>query len=84
MRALVSGFPGQDACYLAELLLDKGYEVYGIIKRYSVPNYSNLDFLNLRDKGLKLFTADVTDIGSLFDALEQSKPDEVYNLAAQS
>ena len=84
MRALVSGFPGQDACYLAELLLHKGYEVYGIIKRYSVPNYSNLDFLNLRDKGLKLFTADVTDIGSLFDALEQSKPDEVYNLAAQS
>ena len=84
MRALVSGFPGQDACYLAELLLDKGYEVYGIIKRYSVPNYSNLDFLNLRDKGLKLFTADVTDIGSLVDALEQSKPDEVYNLAAQS
>lgn len=84
MRALISGFPGQDACYLAELLLDKGYDVYGIIKRYSVPNYSNLDFLSLRERGLKLITADVTDIGSLFDAIEISQPDEVYNLAAQS
>lgn len=84
MRALISGFPGQDACYLADLLLDKGYEVYGIIKRYSVPNYSNLDFLDLRERGLKLFTADVTDIGSLFDAVEASEPTEVYNLAAQS
>jgi GDPmannose 4,6-dehydratase len=82
--ALISGFPGQDACYLADLLLDKGYEVYGIIKRYSVPNYSNLDFLNLREKGLKLITADVTDIGSLYDAIDISKPNEVYNLAAQS
>jgi len=84
MRALISGFPGQDACYLAELLLDKGYDVYGIIKRYSVPNYSNLDFLSLRERGLKLITADVTDIGSLFDAIEISQPDEIYNLAAQS
>jgi GDPmannose 4,6-dehydratase len=84
MRALISGFPGQDACYLAELLLDKGYTVYGIIKRYSVPNYSNLDFLSLREKGLELITADVTDIGSLYDAIEISQPDEVYNLAAQS
>ena len=84
MRALISGFPGQDACYLAELLLDKGYKVYGIIKRYSVPNYSNLDFLSLREKGLELITADVTDIGSLYDAIEISQPDEVYNPAAQS
>lgn len=84
MRALISGFPGQDACYLAELLLDKGYTVYGIIKRYSVPNYSNLDFLSLRERGLELITADVTDIGSLYDAIEISQPDEVYNLAAQS
>jgi len=84
MRALISGFPGQDACYLADLLLDKGYTVYGIIKRYSVPNYSNLDFLDLRERGLELITADVTDIGSLFDALEISQPYEVYNLAAQS
>lgn len=83
-RALILGFPGQDACYLADLLLSKGYQVYGIIKRYSCPDYSNLEYLNLFSKGLKLITADVTDIGSLFDAVEQAEPDEFYNLAAQS
>ena len=84
MRALITGFPGQDACYLADLLLSKGYEVYGMIKRYTSPNYSNLDYLGLREKGLKLVTGDVTDIGSIFDCLEDAKPDEFYNLAAQS
>ena len=82
--ALISGFPGQDACYLADLLLDKGYCVTGIIKRYSCPNFSNIDYLNLRERGLRLITGDVTDIGSLFDAVEASQPDEIYNLAAQS
>ena len=82
--ALITGFPGQDACYLADLLLSKGYEVHGIIKRYSCPNYSNLEYLNLFEKGLKLHTGDVTDIGSLFDVIEIAKPDEFYNLAAQS
>lgn len=83
-RALITGFPGQDACYLADFLLAKNYEVYGIVKRYSSPNWSNLEYLNLFQKGLKLITADVTDIGSLFDAVEQAEPDEFYNLAAQS
>ena len=82
--ALISGFPGQDACYLADLLLEKNYKVYGIIKRYSSPNLSNLDYLGLCDRGLELITADVTDIGSLYDAVEISSPDEIYNLAAQS
>jgi GDPmannose 4,6-dehydratase len=82
--ALCTGFPGQDACYLADLLLSKGYVVYGIVKRYSAPNWSNLTYLDLFNKGLKLITADVTDIGSLFDAVEQAQPDEFYNLAAQS
>lgn len=82
--ALITGFPGQDACYLAELLLEKGYEVVGMIKRYSVPNHSNIEYLNLFKKGLKLETGDVTDIGSLFDIIEKYKPTEVYNLAAQS
>jgi GDPmannose 4,6-dehydratase len=82
--ALITGFPGQDACYLADLLLDKGYKVYGIVKRYSCPNWSNLEYLSLFDKGLELITADVTDIGSLFDAVEIAQPDEFYNLAAQS
>lgn len=83
-RALITGFPGQDACYLADLLLWKGYDVYGIIKRHSSPNNSNMEYLELEKKGLKLITADITDIGSLFAALEQSKPEEFYNLAAQS
>jgi GDPmannose 4,6-dehydratase len=83
-RALITGFPGQDACYLADLLLAKGYEVHGTIKRYTCPDYSNLTYLNLFNKGLKLHTADVTDIGSLFDVIEIAQPDEFYNLAAQS
>ncbi len=68
--AVITGFPGQDACYLASLLLDKGYEVHGIVKRYTAPNFSNINYLNLQEKGLKLSTADVTDIGSIFDVVE--------------
>ena len=84
-RALITGFPGQDACYLASFLLDKGYQVVGGIKRYTSPNYSNLDFLGLRDKdNFSLEILDVTDIGSIFDVLEKYDFDEVYNLAAQS
>lgn len=83
-KAIVTGFPGQDACYLADLLITKGYQVTGIIKRYSVPNLSNLIYLDLLGRGLKLETGDVTDIGSLFDIIDQVKPDEFYNLAAQS
>ena len=83
-RALITGFPGQDACYLASLLLEKNYEVYGVVKRYTAPNFSNIAYLNLQERGLKLITADVTDIGSLFDAFDLSEPDEFYNLAAQS
>lgn len=82
--ALITGFPGQDACYLANLLLTKGYKVYGMVKRYTAPNWSNLEYLNLFNRGLKLLTGDVTDIGSIFDLLEHSNPDEFYNLAAQS
>lgn len=82
--ALCTGFPGQDACYLASLLLDKGYRVYGLIKRYSCPDYSNLEYLDLFARGLELIVGDVTDIGSIFDAIELSEPDEFYNLAAQS
>ena len=83
--ALISGFPGQDACYLAEFLLSMDYKVTGIIKRYSCPNFSNLDYLGITNHpNFKLVTGDVTDIGSLFDAVEASEPDEIYNLAAQS
>lgn len=82
--AIITGFPGQDACYLADFLLTKGYTVIGIVKRYSVPNYSNLKYLNLVSRGLILETGDVTDIGSLFDIIGQYQPNEFYNLAAQS
>lgn len=82
--AVITGFPGQDACYLADFLLTKGYKVVGVIKRYSVPNWNNLKYLDLRGRGLVLETGDVTDIGSLFDIVDQHQPDEFYNLAAQS
>lgn len=83
--ALVTGFPGQDACYLAELLLNKGYKVVGGIKRYTAPNYSNLDFLGIRQNpNFQLEILDVTDIGAIFDVIEKHEPEEIYNLAAQS
>ena len=83
--ALITGLPGQDACYLASFLLDQGYNVVGGIKRYTSPNYSNLDYLGIRDReNFVLEMLDVTDIGSIFDVVEKHEPDEIYNLAAQS
>jgi GDPmannose 4,6-dehydratase len=82
--ALITGFPGQDACYLADLLLEKGYAVFGLVKRYSNPNWSNIEYLDLFSKGLKTIVGDVTDPCSLMDVMEIVQPDEFYNLAAQS
>lgn len=79
--ALITGITGQDGSYLAELLLEKGYEVYGIMRRKSSVDYGNIE--HLEDK-IKLIYADMTDIVSLINAVRISKPDEVYNLAAQS
>jgi len=81
MRALITGITGQDGSYLAELLLEKGYEVYGIMRRKSVVDYGNVD--HIKDK-LKFIYADMTDLTSLINAMNISKADEVYNLAAQS
>ncbi len=80
-RALITGITGQDGSYLAELLLSKGYEVYGMVRRSSVEHYDRL--VHIRDK-IKLIQGDLTDENSLLSALEESKPNEVYNLAAQS
>jgi GDPmannose 4,6-dehydratase len=80
-RALITGITGQDGSYLAEHLLENGYEVYGILRRKSVLDYGNVS--HLLDK-LHLIYADMTDIVSLMRAMEQSQADEVYNLAAQS
>lgn len=79
--ALITGITGQDGSYLAELLLDKGYDVYGLVRRLSVPNVSNITHLLDR---VKLLDGDLTDSSSLDRAIRESKPDEIYNLAAQS
>ncbi|HAG13776.1 MAG TPA: GDP-mannose 4,6-dehydratase, partial [Ruminococcus sp.] len=80
-HALITGVTGQDGSYLAELLLEKGYEVYGIMRRKSVVDYGNVD--HLKDQ-IHFIYADMTDIVSLISAMRISQADEVYNLAAQS
>jgi GDPmannose 4,6-dehydratase len=79
--ALITGITGQDGSYLAELLLEKGYEVYGLVRRLSTPNQSRID--NIVDR-LVLLEGDLTDQSSLNVAMQTAMPDEVYNLAAQS
>ena len=84
-KALITGINGQDGSYLAELLLDKGYEVWGIVKRNSVSETQTTRIEHLRDKNLiTLEYADLTDMASLVRVLSKVQPDEVYNLAAQS
>jgi len=82
-RALITGITGQDGAYLARLLLDKGYEVYGTYRRLSTPNLWRLEYLNIFDK-VNIIPADLSDTGSLVEALKISEADEVYHLAAQS
>lgn len=80
-RALITGITGQDGSYLAELLLEKGYEVYGIVRRKSVADYGNSNHLVGK---VTFIYADMTDPISLISAMRISQADEVYNLAAQS
>ncbi len=80
-NALITGITGQDGSYLAELLLEKGYNVFGIMRRKSVADYGNCE--HLKDK-IKFIYADMTDVISLINAMKISQADEVYNLAAQS
>lgn len=80
-KALITGITGQDGSYLAELLLEKGYKVYGIVRRKSKLDYGNVE--HLKDK-IEFIYADMTDLSSLVNAVRISEPDEVYNLAAQS
>jgi len=81
--ALVTGILGQDGPYLAKLLLEKDYRVYGLIRRYSNPNFSNLDFLGITDR-VDYVEGDMNDEASLLNLIRTLRPDEVYNLAAQS
>ena len=80
-KALITGITGQDGSYLAELLLSKGYEVYGMVRRSSTENFGRIE--HIRDK-LKLLQADLLDQFSIISAVKESNPDEIYNLAAQS
>lgn len=81
--ALITGINGQDGSYLAELLLSKGYEVWGTIRRNSSPEYNTTRVDHIFSR-VNLVYADLTDMSSLVSVLQKAKPDEVYNLAAQS
>lgn len=80
-KALITGITGQDGSYLAELLLEKGYRVYGLMRRKSVVDYGNVE--HIKDK-INFIYGDMTDLVSLISAMKISQADEVYNLAAQS
>lgn len=80
-KALITGITGQDGSYLAEFLLDKGYEVHGIVRRSSISNTCRIDHLV---KKINLYDGDLTDSTSLIRIIGQVMPDEIYNLAAQS
>jgi GDPmannose 4,6-dehydratase len=81
MKALITGITGQDGSYLAELLLEKGYEVFGMVRRSSSENFVRIN--HIRDK-INLRQADLLDQLSLMRLIEDCRPDEIYNLAAQS
>lgn len=87
-KALITGITGQDGSYLAELLLEKGYEVHGVIRRSSSFNTARIDHLyqDPHNKDVRLFLhfGDITDSSNISRLIEQIKPDEIYNLAAQS
>ncbi|OGK44611.1 GDP-mannose 4,6-dehydratase [Candidatus Roizmanbacteria bacterium RIFCSPLOWO2_01_FULL_38_11] len=81
--AFVTGIIGQDGPYLAQFLLGKGYQVFGLVRRYSKPNFENLEYLGIQNS-IEYVEGDVTDESSLINIIKTIRPDEVYNLAAQS
>jgi len=82
-NALITGITGQDGAYLTELLLDKGYRVYGTYRRTSSVNFWRLEELGVQNHpNLNLIEYDLTDPGASVRILQQAQPDEVYNLAA--
>ena len=87
-KALITGITGQDGSYLAEFLLDKGYEVHGIKRRSSSFNTERIDHIyqdpHIENKNLVLHYGDLTDASNLTKILKDVMPDEVYNLGAQS
>src|SRR5688572_10512010 len=83
MRALITGVTGQDGAYLAQFLLQKGYEVHGAVRRSSSRNLGRLEALGILDD-VRLIDVDLMEFGNVLRALSTVQPDEVYNLAAQS
>lgn len=84
-KAVITGITGQDGAYLAELLLEKGYAVYGTFRRTSSTNFWRIDELGLqKHPNLHLVEYDLTDLGSSISLVQKHQPDEIYNLAAQS
>lgn len=81
--AFVTGMTGQDGPYLAKLLLEKGYHVIGLVKRYSSPNLENIKFLGI-ENDIEMITGDITDDGNMNHLIKTLRPNEFYNLAAQS
>ncbi|MGI0141393.1 MAG: GDP-mannose 4,6-dehydratase [Candidatus Micrarchaeales archaeon] len=81
--ALITGITGQDGAYLAKFLLGKGYKVYGAFRRLSTPNFWRLQYLDVFDK-VQLIPYEANDMSSIAEAIDIAKPDEFYNLAAQS
>ena len=81
MRALITGITGQDGSYLAELLLEKVYKVFGLVPRLAKNNYANISRIK---EDITLLSGDVTDFVSIFEAIKKAEPVEIYNLAAQS
>ena len=79
-KALITGITGQDGSYLSELLLDKGYDVYGMVRRASVERFDRI--AHIQDR-LNLIQGDLTDQSSLDEAVKTIQPDEVYNLIFQ-
>lgn len=82
-KALITGITGQDGSYLAEFLLEKDYEVHGIVRRASISNTGRIDHL-LRKNLIRVHEGDLTDSSSLIRIINEVQPDEIYNLAAQS
>lgn len=84
-RAIVTGITGQDGAYLAELLLEKGYKVFGAYRHTSAPNFWRIEELGIKDhERLELVGYDLTDFSSIMRLIQQTEPHEIYNLAAQS
>ena len=82
-KAIITGVSGQEGSYLSEFLLTKGYEVHGIVRRSSTRNFERINHL-LSDGRIMIHDADLLDQSSLIDVIDRTKPDEIYNLAAQS